>query len=761
VKAESTIARLTTALADRYRIERELGAGGMATVYLAEDLKHHRKVAIKVLHPDLAASVGADRFLAEIRTTANLQHPHILPLFDSGAAGQKGSGEEPLLYYVMPFVEGESLRDRLTREKQLPVEDALAIMREVADALDYAHRAGIVHRDIKPENILLSGGHAIVADFGIARAVTDDKVTRLTQTGAVVGTPAYLSPEQVTGEPLDGRSDIYSLGCVLYECLTGEIPFAGPAMSTLAQRVVAPPPSVRARRMETPPQIEQLVAKAMATQTCDRFLTGREMVAAITATVSHAPKDDRRAIVVLPFANRSPDADNEYFSDGLTEEIISDLAGIKSLSVISRTSSMQLKGTAKDVRTIGRELGVRYVLEGSVRKAGSSLRITAQLIDAASDSQLWGEKYNGTVDDVFELQERVAREIVRALGISLTSDEDRRLATRPIENVRAFELYLQARQELRRYGGAAIDRGEALIRRAIEIEGETPPLQAQLAWAQVSRVRAGLAADRSSLDAAAAVADTLIRSAPDAPYGHAILGLIGYERGLLADGVRHFLAALEREPNDADAIFYLGICYVGAGQTDRGEETAARLMQSDPLSPLAWLLAGLVPWWTNRVREGLPSLVRALEMDPGNLIAHWTLGYGYALVGDTALAWKEAELMHQQAPDMPYTTQLVALLHGMEGRPETARAVLGAVTGLDAHHKFHLAEAVAMAGDHDRAFALLEEAVNGGFHPGEFIALHCPFLAPLRGTERFDRVAARALELTAEFPNTVLSGVPG
>ena len=756
--AESTIDRLTSALADRYRVERELGQGGMATVYLAEDLKHHRKVAIKVLHPDLAASVGSDRFLAEIRTTANLQHPHILSLFDSGAVGQQGSGEAEFLFYVMPYVDGETLRERLNRDKQLPVDDALAIMREVADALDYAHRGGIIHRDIKPENILLSGGHAVVADFGIARAVSDEGATRLTQTGAVVGTPAYLSPEQVTGEPLDGRSDIYSLGCVLYECLTGEIPFAGPAMSTLAQRVVSQPPSVRARRLETPPQVEQLVARAMATQTSDRFPTGRDMIRALTAAVVTAPRDDRRAIVVLPFANQSPDADNEYFSDGLTEEIISDLAGIKSLSVISRTSSMQLKGTAKDIRTIGRELGVRYVLEGSVRKAGNSLRITSRLIDASSDAQLWGEKYSGTIDDVFEVQERVAREIVGALGITLTSDEDRRLASRPIENVRAFELYLQARQELRRYGGSAIDRAEALVRRAMEIEGETPPLQAQLAWAQVSRVRSGLAPDRSPLDAATVVANALLKSAPDAPYGHAILGLISYERGLLADGVHHFLAALEREPNDADALFYLGICYVGAGQTDKAKEVSERLMKLDPLSSLAWLLAGLTPWWINRVAEGLPSMVRAVEMDPGNLIAHWSLGYAYSLVGDTVSAWKEAELMQQQAPAMPYTTQLVSLLQGIEGRVDAARATLGEVSGLDSHHKFHLAESFAMAGNKERAFTLLEEAVNGGFHPGEFIAVHCPFLQPLRGTARFDRVAERARELTAQFPQAVDGG---
>ena len=740
-------ARLSAGLAGRYRIERELGAGGMATVYLAEDVKHGRPVAIKVLHADLAASLGADRFLAEIRTTAALQHPHILALHDSGAS-------DGVLYYVMPFVEGETLRDRLSREGRLPLDDALRIVREVADALDYAHRAGVVHRDIKPENILLSGGHAVVADFGIARAVSDPNAARLTQTGQVIGTPAYLSPEQVTGEPLDGRSDIYSLGCVLYECLTGEVPFSGPAMAMLAQRVIAPAPSVRTRSPAVPPHIDRAVATAMATDAADRYSSGRDLIAALAAS-SQAPASDRRAIVVLPFANRSAEADNEYFSDGLTEEIISDLAGIKSLQVISRTSAMQLKGTTRDVRTIGRDLGVRYVLEGSVRRAGSSLRITAQLIDAATDTQLWSEKYGGTMDDVFEVQERVSREIVRALGISLTSDEDRRLAHRSIENVRAFELYLQARQEIRRYGAAAIDRGEALVRRAIEIEGETPPLQALLAWAQVARVRAGLAADGVSFDDAEAVARRLLVTAPDAPYGHAILGLIGYETGNLAAAVRHFTAAIEREPNDADALFYLGVCYVGAGQIADGEAAAARLMESDPLSPLAWLLSGLMPWWSNRVAEGLPKLIHGVEMDPGNLIARWSLGYGHALVGDAASAWKEADILREQAPDMPYTTQLVALLLGMEGRAAEALELLGNARGLDSHQKFHLAEAFAVAGDTERALTLLDEAVNGGFYPADFIARQCPFFASLRGRPRFEASAATAIRRAEEFGATV------
>ena len=736
--------RLAAALADRYRIERELGAGGMATVYLAQDIKHKRKVAIKVLQPELAAVLGAERFVQEITTTATLQHPHILPLFDSGVA-------DSFLFYVMPFIEGESLRDRLTRDRRLSPADATQIVSEVADALDCAHRAGIVHRDIKPENILLTNGHAIVADFGIARAAIDSGAARMTQTGMLLGTPAYLSPEQVTDEPVDGRSDLYALGCVLYECLTGELPFKGSMMAMMSQRVVASPPSVRALRGDVPQHIDKVVLKAMATEASGRFNTGREMAAALTATAPAGGAGDRRAIVVLPFANNSLDKDNEYFSDGLTEEVSNDLAGIKSLRVISRTSAMRLKGTDKDVRTIGRELGVRYVLEGSVRRAGSSLRITAQLIDAESDMQLWAEKYGGTLDDVFELQERVSREIVRALGITLTSDEDRRLAHRSIENVHAFELYLQARQEMRRYGIAAIERGGTLIRRAMEIEGRTPPLEALLAWGDVSLIRAGLASDRNVLASAAAVAHSVISAAPDAPYGHALLGFIEYERGHIADAIHYFRRAVELEPNDADALFFLGICYVAAGQTDAVEQAATQLMASDPLSPLAWLLAGLAPWWTGGVADTLANFDRALEMDPANLIIYWSRGYGHALAGDVAGAARDAAVMLERAPTMPYTSQLVALVHAMEGRPDTALAVLHGVTGVDSHHKFHLAESFAMAGDSDRAYTLLEDAVNNGFHPGDFLSMHCPFFASLRGSARFEAIAATSVRLTDEF----------
>ena len=586
--------------------------------------------------------------------------------------------------------------------------------------------------------------------LGIAKAAAPTENVRLTQTGQTIGTPAYLSPEQVTDEPVDGRSDQYALACVLYECLTGELPFKGSAMAMLAQRVTAQPPSARALRDQVPQPLDDSLRKAMATRSVDRFATCAEWTTALVAAATGSGLADRRGIVVLPFANHSPDADNEYFSDGLTEEIISDLAAIKSLQVISRTSAMQLKGTSKDVRTIGRELGVRYVLEGSVRKAGNSLRITAQLIDAATDSQLWGDKYNGTMDDVFELQERVSREIVKALGVTLTGDEDRRLAHRSIENPRAFELYLQARQEVRRYGEASLERADSLTRRAIEIEGETAPLQALLAWVKVARVRAGVAANLDPLDEAAGVAARLLKDPAGVHHGHALLGIISYERGNTATAIGHLNAALERDPNDSDSLFYSGICLQAAGQITSGEAIAERLMASDPLSPMALIFAGLITWWSNRAPAGIANIERAAEIDPGNLIVRWTLGYGYTLVGNVAGAAKEAAHLQEHAPAMPYTNQLLALVHGMQGRPDLARTALRDVQGLDPHHKFHLAESFAMAGESERALALLEEAVSG-FHPDAFIAEYCPFFASLRGTPRFDAIVQEARRRTAAF----------
>jgi eukaryotic-like serine/threonine-protein kinase len=753
--------RLATALAERYRIERELGQGGMATVYLARDLRHKREVAIKVLRPELAAALGPERFLREIETTANLRHPSILPLYDSGEAGG-------FLFYVMPFVEGESLRDCLTRDKQLPVDTALQIAREAADALGYAHARGVIHRDIKPENILLESGHAVVADFGIAKAVSAAEGGSLTQTGLAVGTPAYMSPEQVLADTtLDGRSDLYSLGCVLFEMLTGEPPFAAATpQRTIARRLTEPPPMPAARRPEIGAQLSDAIQRALATDPADRPATAAEFVeslaqpvpvnfrSGVTATFARAGAPRAAGLVVLPFVNRSPDSGDEYFSDGLTEEIISDLASIKALSVISRTSAMRFKGTDKDVRSIGRELGVRYALEGSVRKAGSSLRITAQLIDAEADAQLWSEKYSGTMDDVFEVQERVSREIVKALGVTLSSSEDQRLAARPIQNVRAFELFLQARQEIR--GFTTVARGKELARQAMEIEGKTAPLLWLLAWADVSLVKVGLG-DPVILKECAGQADALIAMAPDAAYGYGLHGYISFERGNHAEAVRYFRAALERDPNDTDSMFWMIVAYWNAGHADAVRPLVQRMMTVDPLGAPSWLAQGVTEWFAGRFDQWPTAVRRALELDPQGFLVRWSLGYTLALKGDVTGAAEEAAWCKANGPQVPYTWQLESLVASLGGDRARGLAALAPVNTapLDLHLTFHLAESFAMAGAIERALAVLEEAVDKGFYAYEFMAKHCPFMAPLRRMPEFERIMEKARGRWEEFGRAV------
>ena len=469
------LGRLQVALAERYSIERELGHGGMATVYLAEDLKHRRLVALKVLSPDLAASLGTDRFLREIDIAARLTHPHILPLHDSGEA-------DGLLYYVMPYVEGESLRGRLNRERQLPLEDALHITGEVADALDYAHSHDVLHRDIKPENILFQSGHAVVSDFGIARALGVAGVSRVTGTGIAVGTPGYMSPEQAAGvEQPDGRSDVYSLGCVLYEMLAGDPPFTGwSAGAILARQAAGPVPRLRTVRDTVPDWVEQAVTRALAKAPADRFATAADLIAALikptTVTVAEPaaalvqPPAAANSIAVLPFLNMSADPDNEYFSDGMTEEIVHALSAVGSLRVASRTSSFAFKGATQNIRTIGEKLQVRTVLEGSVRRADTKLRVTAQLINAADGFHLWSATYEREMKDVFAIQDEIARAIVTALKLKLKDEPSLALVEPRTANVEAYALYLKARYFWRRKSASGLKKGIEYFQQAIAVD---------------------------------------------------------------------------------------------------------------------------------------------------------------------------------------------------------------------------------------------------------------------------------------------------
>jgi len=550
------------------------------------------------------------------------------------------------------------------------------------------------------------------------------------------------------------------VGCVLYEMLTGEVAFTAPSTPALiAKRFVYSPPPVTLSRADVPAALEATAARLLQQNREDRFATGAEVVAALRATPTGLPvatPPDRarheRSIAVLPFTNLSADPDNEFFSDGLTEELITDLSSVQALRVTSGASSRQLKGTKKGAREIGHMLGVRYALTGGARRAGNALRITAQLVDTTTDAQVWAEKFSGTMDDVFDVQERVSRAIVGALQVTLSSLEDARLAERPIRSVRAFELYLKAQELVRRYG-APIDRVLALLDRADEIEGPSLPLRALRTYTQIMQMRAGMRTDAHHLAQAEAEARALLDEAPNAAYGYALLGFIAYERGDLAGAVHGLTHALERDASDADARFFLGIALEAAGQHEAALAIGLRFRELDPLSPMAGVMLGSSFWFVGRPADGLDPLEFAATIDPDNPILRWTLGYTHALLGNRDTARTHAEWMQTHVPQMPYTAHLVALVHALEGRSADAIAALRAIDEItfDAHLTFHLSEPYAMAGDTSAALRMLADAVERGFYPGDFIAVHCPFLAPLRGSVEFQRIAARAAQRVAEF----------
>ncbi|MBI1967052.1 MAG: protein kinase [Gemmatimonadetes bacterium] len=620
-------ASLRAALAGRYTLERELGHGGMATVYLAQDLRHHRPVALKVLRPALAAVLGPDRFLREIELAARLTHPHILPVHDSGEA-------DGFLYYVMPFVEGESLRERLSREKQLPLEDAVRLACEVADALSHAHSHDVVHRDIKPENVLLEAGHAVVTDFGIARAITEAGRDRLTETGIVLGTPTYMSPEQAAGErELDGRSDLYSLGCVLFEMLAGQPPFTGPtAESILHQHLTGDPPTVRAARPTVPEAVGQVLGRVLGKLPADRYATAAEFAAALSqAVVPRAPgagagrvavaarrrrlaavalalaavaasavfvarrvfrgngaAAGRPMVVVLPFENLGP-SEEQYFADGITEEITSRLARIPRLGVIARTSANQYRRTEKTVRQIGAELGVDYVLEGSVRwehgrSSASRVRISPQLIRVADETHLWAEPYEAALTGVFGLQAEIAERVAQGLDVTLLAAERRALRDQPTDNLDAYHYYLRAYEHLkrptsRRDQETAIE----LYERATALDSGFAEAYARLAEAHAQMYQFSHDQTAARLAEAERAVQRAFALRRDLPEAHLAQGYLRMWAGRdYAGALEHFRTALAQRPNDADLLAAIAFAHRRRGEWDQHVAYLSRAIALDP-----------------------------------------------------------------------------------------------------------------------------------------------------------------------------------
>ncbi len=643
-------------LADRYRVERQAGEGGMAIVFEATDLKHGRRVALKLLRPEIAAHLGDERFRREIQLVATLSHPNIVPMYESGES-------DGLLFYVMPFVTGETLRDRLARETKLPVEDALRITREVARALTHAHEVGIVHRDLKPGNIMLSGDVAVVTDFGIARLVDDAAQQQLTQTGVAIGTPAYMSPEQAVGGAAIGpASDQYSLACVLFEMLTGRSPFLGStAFATLALHNSAPIPDVRQLRADVPPDVAAALGVALAKDPGKRFPSVDAFVRALGGVTTGStvlrralPKRRRRVmaigaglvvvaviggwvverrhgagaavktpvVAVLTFDHQGP-PEEKYLTDGITDELASRIGDVNGIRVVTRASAMQYDLRKQSLRDIAAQLKVTHVLTGSVRTDrrpdGTRLiLVSPRLIDVASGAELWSDQITTAVGagEVFAVQERIARNVARVLDVALSPEATATLASLPTKDLDAYLAFLRGNLHTAQY----LVRNEqeqaiADLSEAVRLDPKFALAQARLAEAQgffiavYGKTPDRLAAFKASVDRALALA-------PDLPESHIALGLwysVGLDR---ARALKEYESVKERQPNNAELFVRIGRLYRGAGDNVAAVANFERALQLDPRSTTDLFEDAVSLFMLRRMSEGKQCLERALAINP-------------------------------------------------------------------------------------------------------------------------------------------------
>ena len=757
---------LQSALDTTYRIERELGGGGMSRVFLAEERRLRRKVVLKVLERGVAEDISVSRFEREIEFAARLQHPQIVPLFAAGDA-------DGVPFYTMPFIEGESLGERLTHGP-MAHREVIEVLRDVAKALAFAHARGVVHRDIKPNNILLAHGSAVVTDFGIAKALaaarsprhperaesaTNSSIAELTTVGTVIGTPAYMAPEQIAGDAeFDHRADIYAFGCVAFEMLVGVPPFSASSVAALfAMHLTQRPASVSTRRVDVPPALADLVSRCLEKNPGDRPHDASEIIASLdraTAELSGSrsvptaptPPPTRVSIAVLPFKDLASDPVNEHIGLGLADAAITELASVKALLVRPTSAILPYRSRPVDAIDAARELAVDVIVDGSFQRAGNRLRVTVQLIDSRNGGPLWGTKVTTSLDDIFVMQDEVSRHIVEALEVELTRSEEESLGRAATIHGMAYENYFRGRVLLLTETLAEVNEAVEWFKKALEIDPSLAKAYAGLADAY-ARIAHTWDPDGEWYESAEEMCNRALAIDPQLPEGRYLHGRLlwspkrGFDHG---GAIREFSAAIAAQPNLNEAYDWMGIVLFHVSLLEESQSCLERAVAIYPHDRIAHMHLGYCAYLGGRFGDAL----RIAEESDREVSTAWNL-YSMALaeiqLGSLKSAERTAQLASRRFPGDVLFYPIRALIAALRGDSERARREIDLTIrnekafGHYHHAQYDVACVYAQLGETGRSVRWLAEAAHNGF-PCAGLVERDPLLRPIRDDARFAKL---------------------